>query len=104
MRRLRGLLLKLMESMAFLKVHKTVGVRVGSVQVGGGAPVVVQSMTMTDTADPAGTARQCIELAQAGSEMVRVTVNLPEAAAAIPEIKQRIDRKSTRLNSSHSQI
>src|SRR5688572_555823 len=90
MRRLRGLLLKLMESMAFLKVHKTVGVRVGSVQVGGGAPVVVQSMTMTDTADPAGTARQCIELAQAGSEMVRVTVNLPEAAAAIPEIKQRM--------------
>src|SRR5687768_2578340 len=76
--------------MAFLKVHKTVGVRVGSVQVGGGAPVVVQSMTMTDTADPAGTARQCIELAQAGSEMVRVTVNLPEAAAAIPEIKQRM--------------
>jgi (E)-4-hydroxy-3-methylbut-2-enyl-diphosphate synthase len=76
--------------MAFVKVHRTVGVRVGSVQVGGGAPVVVQSMTMTDTADAAATARQCIELAQAGSEMVRVTVNLPEAAAAVPEIRQRM--------------
>jgi len=65
-------------------------VRVGNVQVGGGAPVVVQSMTMTDTADPIATARQCIELAEAGSEMVRVTVNLPEAAAAVPEIKQRM--------------
>jgi (E)-4-hydroxy-3-methylbut-2-enyl-diphosphate synthase len=67
-----------------------VGVRVGSVQVGGGAPVVVQSMTMTDTADEAATARQCIELAEAGSEMVRVTVNLPEAAEAVPGIKQRM--------------
>src|SRR5512147_1033640 len=73
-----------------VKLHKTVGVRVGNVQVGGGAPVVVQSMTMTDTADPAATAKQCIELAEAGSEMVRVTVNLPEAAAAVPEIKQRM--------------
>jgi (E)-4-hydroxy-3-methylbut-2-enyl-diphosphate synthase len=67
-----------------------VGVRVGGVQVGGGAPVVVQSMTMTDTADAAATARQVIELAEAGSEMVRVTVNVPEAAAAVPEIKQRM--------------
>jgi (E)-4-hydroxy-3-methylbut-2-enyl-diphosphate synthase len=58
--------------------------------VGGGAPVVVQSMTMTDTADAVATARQCIELAEAGSEMVRVTVNLPEAAATVPEIKQRM--------------
>ena len=72
------------------RLHRTVGVRVGHVQVGGGAPVVVQSMTMTDTADAASTARQCIELAEAGSEMVRVTVNLPEAAAAVPEIKQRM--------------
>src|SRR6267143_1836649 len=76
--------------MSLVRVHKTVGVKVGSVQVGGGAPIVVQSMTMTDTADAAGTARQCIELAEAGSEMVRVTVNLPEAAAAVPEIKQRM--------------
>ena len=76
--------------MPVVKLHKTVGVRVGAVQVGGGAPVVVQSMTMTDTADRVATARQCIELAEAGSEMVRVTVNLPEAAAAVPEIKQRM--------------
>ena len=47
-------------------------------------------MTMTDTADAAATARQCIELAEAGSEMVRVTVNVPEAAAAVPEIKRRM--------------
>ncbi|HXG54910.1 MAG TPA: flavodoxin-dependent (E)-4-hydroxy-3-methylbut-2-enyl-diphosphate synthase [Vicinamibacterales bacterium] len=73
-----------------MKLHRTVGVRVGHVQVGGGAPVVVQSMTMTDTADAASTAQQCIELAEAGSEMVRVTVNLPEAAQAIPEIKRRM--------------
>jgi (E)-4-hydroxy-3-methylbut-2-enyl-diphosphate synthase len=70
--------------------HKTVPVRVGDVVVGGGAPVVVQSMTLTDTADAAATAKQCVELWEAGSEMVRVTVNLPEAAAAIPEIKQRM--------------
>ena len=76
--------------MSLVRVHKTVGVKVGSVQVGGGAPIVVQSMTMTDTADARGTAAQCLELAEAGSEMVRVTVNLPEAAAAIPEIKQRM--------------
>src|SRR5919109_2420517 len=73
-----------------IRLHRTVGVRVGRVQVGGGAPIVVQSMTMTDTADAAATAQQCIELAEAGSEMVRVTVNLPEAAAAVPEIKKRM--------------
>jgi len=73
-----------------VKLHRTVGVRVGAVQVGGGAPVVVQSMTMTDTADAAATARQCIELAEAGSDMVRITVNVPEAARAVPEIKQRM--------------
>src|SRR3954471_13823444 len=76
--------------MPLLKLHKTVGVRVGPVQVGGGAPVVVQSMTMTDTADAEGTARQCIELAEAGSDLVRVTVNNNDAAAAVPEIKQRM--------------
>ncbi len=70
--------------------RKTVAVPVGRVTVGGGAPIVVQSMTNTDTVDAATTARQCIELAQAGSEMVRVTVNIPEAAAAVPEIKQRM--------------
>ena len=76
--------------MQLVRLHKTVGVKVGHVQVGGGAPVVVQSMTMTDTADARGTAQQCIELADAGSEMVRVTVNVAEAAAAVPEIKQRM--------------
>ena len=76
--------------MALARLHKTVGVKVGHVQVGGGAPVVVQSMTMTDTADARATAEQCVELAAAGSELVRVTVNLPEAAAAVPEIKQRM--------------
>ena len=69
---------------------KTVGVRVGKVQVGGGAPIVVQSMTNTDTADVDTTTQQCLELAQAGSELVRVTVNVPEAAAAVPEIKKRL--------------
>ena len=76
--------------MQTVKFHRTVGVKVGAIQVGGGAPVVVQSMTMTDTADAAATARQCIELAEAGSEMVRVTVNVLEAAEAVPEIKQRM--------------
>jgi (E)-4-hydroxy-3-methylbut-2-enyl-diphosphate synthase len=72
------------------KRHRTVPVRVGNITVGGDAPVVVQSMTMTDTADAASTAQQCIELWEAGSEMVRVTVNVPEAAAAVPEIKHRM--------------
>jgi (E)-4-hydroxy-3-methylbut-2-enyl-diphosphate synthase len=76
--------------MSIVKLHRTVGVKVGHVQVGGGAPVVVQSMTMTDTADARATAAQCVELAQAGSDMVRVTVNTPEAAAAVPEIKKRM--------------
>jgi (E)-4-hydroxy-3-methylbut-2-enyl-diphosphate synthase len=77
-------------SMPLLRLHKTVGVKVGHLLVGGGAPVIVQSMTMTDTADARSTAQQCIELAEAGSELVRVTVNVPEAAAAVPEIKQRM--------------
>src|SRR5262249_37660046 len=80
----------MIQSVSTVRFHKTVGVRVGRVQVGGGAPVAVQSMTMTDTADAAATAQQCIELAEAGSELVRVTVNLPEAAATVPEIKQRM--------------
>ena len=68
----------------------TVEVRVGNVRVGGGAPVAVQSMTLTDTADATATAAQCIELVAAGSELVRVTVNQADAAAAVPEIKQRL--------------
>ncbi len=69
---------------------ETHSVRVGALTVGGGAPVVVQSMTSTDTADVAATTRQCRELAEAGSELVRVTVNVPEAARAVPEIKRRL--------------
>jgi (E)-4-hydroxy-3-methylbut-2-enyl-diphosphate synthase len=79
--------------MSEIRFHKTVGVKVGAgkgVQVGGGAPIAVQSMTMTDTADARGTAAQCVELAEAGSDMVRVTVNVADAAAAVPEIKQRM--------------
>jgi len=68
-----------------------VAVKVGGINVGGGAPVVVQSMTNTDTADVVGTARQVAELARAGSELVRVTVNTPEAAAAVPKIRERLD-------------
>src|SRR3546814_356517 len=71
------------------------------VAVGGTAPVVVQSMTNTDTADPIATAIQVKELAQAGSELVRITVNTPEAAREVIAIREQLDRKSTRLNSSH---
>ena len=70
--------------------HKTHAVKVGNVVVGGGAPIAIQSMTNTDTAEVVTTARQCIELAAAGSELVRITVNVPEAAAAVPEIKARM--------------
>src|SRR6201998_3356487 len=70
--------------------RQTYGVNVGHVRVGGGAPIVVQSMTNTDTADVAKTLQQTLELAEAGSEIVRWTVNVPEAAAAVPEIKKRL--------------
>jgi (E)-4-hydroxy-3-methylbut-2-enyl-diphosphate synthase len=70
--------------------HRTVPVRVGGVSIGGGAPIAVQSMTLTDTADAAATARQALELWEAGAELVRVTVNVPEAARAVPEIRQRL--------------
>ncbi|MFZ0967665.1 MAG: flavodoxin-dependent (E)-4-hydroxy-3-methylbut-2-enyl-diphosphate synthase [Candidatus Acidiferrales bacterium] len=72
------------------RMHKTIGVKVGKIMVGGGAPIVVQSMTNTDTVDVVSTVRQCLELAQAGSELVRITVNIPEAAAAVPEIKRQL--------------
>jgi len=64
---------------------------VGNVPLGGGAPVVVQSMTNTDTADAEGTARQVFELWQAGSELVRITVNSPEAAAQVATIRRKLD-------------
>jgi len=70
--------------------RRSTAVAVGGVTVGGGRPVVVQSMTNTDTADARGTADQVIALAAAGSEIVRVTVNTPEAAAAVPEMKARV--------------
>src|SRR6478672_266945 len=70
--------------------HQTVAVKVGNVTVGGGAPVVVQSMTNTDTADVEATAQQVAALARAGSELVRITVDRDEAAAAVPRIKERL--------------
>src|SRR5580658_995782 len=70
--------------------RETHAVRVGHVVVGGSAPIVVQSMTNTDTADVATTFKQTLELAEAGSEIVRWTVNVPEAAAAVAEIKKRL--------------
>src|SRR5450755_4043366 len=70
--------------------HQTTPVKVGDVTVGGGAPVVVQSMTNTDTADIDGTVRQVAALARAGSELVRITVDRNEAAAAVPHIKERL--------------
>jgi (E)-4-hydroxy-3-methylbut-2-enyl-diphosphate synthase len=66
-------------------------VMAGGIAIGGGAPVAVQSMTNTDTADVAGTTRQVFELAQAGSELVRISVNTSEAAAAVPRIRARLD-------------
>ena len=72
--------------------RKSVAVAVGPVAIGGGAPIVVQSMTNTDTADIAATVRQVAELARAGSELVRVTVNNAEAAAAVPHIREQLDR------------
>ncbi len=76
--------------MALIDRKKTVSVNVGGVQIGGCHAVVVQSMTNTDTADADATARQTIELAKAGSELVRITVNNKEAAAAVPEIVARV--------------
>ncbi len=71
--------------------RKSVAVDVGGVTVGGGAPIVVQSMTNTDTADPEGTAAQVAALARAGSELVRITVDRPDAAKAVPKIRDILD-------------
>ena len=70
--------------------RKSVGVKIGNVQVGGGAPVVVQSMTNTDTADADATAKQIADLARAGSEMVRITVDRKEAAAQVAHIRDKV--------------
>ncbi len=73
------------------KRHTSRPVQVGRVTIGGTAPIVVQSMTNTDTADIAATTSQCAQLAAAGSELVRITVNSAEAAAAVPHIRDRLD-------------
>ena len=73
--------------------RNTVGVKVGRVQIGGGAPVVVQSMTNTDTADIEGTVQQVYELARAGSELVRITVDRDESAAAVAHIREKLDAR-----------
>jgi (E)-4-hydroxy-3-methylbut-2-enyl-diphosphate synthase len=75
-----------------LQRHMTRSVNIGGITMGGGAPVVVQAMTNTDTADALKTAIQVAELARAGAELVRITVNTPEAAAAVPEIRAQLDR------------
>ncbi len=77
---------------ASMKRHNTVKVAVGHVIVGGDAPVVVQSMTNTDTADVAATTRQIEQLVRAGSELVRVTVNNADSAEAVPQIKQQLEK------------
>jgi (E)-4-hydroxy-3-methylbut-2-enyl-diphosphate synthase len=79
-----------MVALSEIKRHPTHAVRIGDVVLGGGAPVVVQSMTNTDTTDVAATTAQVLELAAAGSEIVRVTVNTDEAARAVPEIRERL--------------
>ena len=78
-------------SMTSQKRRHSVRVMVGHVPVGGGAPIVVQSMTNTDTADVVATVRQVAELARAGSELVRITVNTDAAAAAVPHIREKLD-------------
>jgi (E)-4-hydroxy-3-methylbut-2-enyl-diphosphate synthase len=80
-------------SATIIKRRPSQRVLVGKVMLGGGAPVVVQSMTNTDTADATATARQIFELAQAGSELVRITVNTPEAAAQVARIRSLLDGK-----------
>ncbi|MCP4287485.1 MAG: flavodoxin-dependent (E)-4-hydroxy-3-methylbut-2-enyl-diphosphate synthase [Gammaproteobacteria bacterium] len=76
-----------------VKRHQTRSVRVGHMMLGGAAPVVVQSMTNTDTADVAATVTQVAELARAGSELVRVTVNTEQAAAAVAPIREALDKQ-----------
>ncbi|TAN77781.1 MAG: flavodoxin-dependent (E)-4-hydroxy-3-methylbut-2-enyl-diphosphate synthase [Gallionella sp.] len=78
-------------SAMIIKRRPSQRVLVGKVMLGGGAPVVVQSMTNTDTADAGATTRQVFELAEAGSELVRITVNTPEAAAQVARIRERLD-------------
>ncbi len=78
----------------FLQRRRSVAVSIGGITVGADAPIVVQSMTNTDTADVQSTTKQIAELWRAGSELVRVTVNNPESATAIPKIREKLDRMS----------
>ena len=86
-----------MSSQPGIERHVTRQVDVAGVRIGGGAPIVVQSMTNTDTADIAATVAQVRQLATAGSELVRVTVNSAEAAAAVPAIRERLDAANCRV-------
>ncbi|MFN7783059.1 MAG: flavodoxin-dependent (E)-4-hydroxy-3-methylbut-2-enyl-diphosphate synthase [Lysobacterales bacterium] len=79
-----------MSELQVIERRRTLRARVGAVDVGGGAPIVVQSMTNTDTADVTATVKQVGELWRAGSELVRITVNTPEAAAAVPRIRDKL--------------
>jgi (E)-4-hydroxy-3-methylbut-2-enyl-diphosphate synthase len=83
--------------MAFIQRRKSVTAKIGNVRVGGDVPVVVQSMTNTDTADVASTVRQVAELARAGSELVRVTVNNDAAAQAVPAIVEELEKQNVRV-------
>ena len=83
--------------MANIQRRKTVTAVVGGVRVGSDAPIVVQSMTNTDTADVPSTVQQVAALARAGSELVRVTVNNDEAAAAVPHIVEQLDKQGIRV-------
>ena len=85
------------DSIQLLKRRHSVPVMVGTVKVGGDAPIVVQSMTNTDTADVTSTTKQVAELARAGSELVRITVNTDEAAAAVPHIRDRLEALGVRV-------
>src|SRR3979490_1903693 len=75
---------------SLLPRRTSIPVDVGGIVIGGDAPLAVQSMTNTDTADIGGTARQCADLARAGSEIVRITVDRDEAAKAVPHIRDRL--------------
>jgi (E)-4-hydroxy-3-methylbut-2-enyl-diphosphate synthase len=77
--------------------RKSIGVNVGGVMVGGDVPIVVQSMTNTNSEDVESTARQIIALAEAGSELVRITINTPEAAKAVPEILKIVEDRQGRV-------
>src|SRR5258708_9974483 len=83
--------------MALIQRRKSVTVRIGNVRVGGDVPVVVQSMTNTDTADIEGTIQQVAQLARAGSELVSVTVNNDAAAKAMPAIVEGLEQQNVRV-------